>query len=613
MFASARIHTVLVATILAATGLGAATALGQPFDPPDWWGAANGQTVTLGFTFDDQADPMNPDQSQVPSWYGGTTTTFEGDVGWHEEIGGRQGVIGLDGGGQSGSLTVRVDNLYCEPSVKKVWLQFDSYCNQAGIAWGLRVPSGQNGSTRTQTSRDVERLPDGWVRHTYEYEIDPQPAWEEFHCRFATADSGGQCAIDNLSISTECELEQPDGDDLGFGFDFPVPEWPPYPTFENDPNWFYPPGWDRYGAEPDWLPGLTDHEGVWGLPGGEYPEDGGLVMEWSVQPQPEGERYIHYEFDFYMAEGGGVYWEEMVSPGSYIESQQESIEELDNGWMRARLDLVVSPPPAWHQISWHMFTEGGRGGPVAIDNVTASTSSEPPRFVRVKPQMLEVVDAGAPPVPLQPVPSWREKFDRYVVGTQMHGQNGWKGWDNDVAFGAEVTDAQARSGSNSVDIVADSDLVREFSGHDSGNWAFTTWQYIPSDFVGGAGGEIPGSFFVIMNTYADGGPHEEPNWSVQMNFDSNDGMLKVYYGNGMNTVDVPYVPDAWVEINIKIDLDIDLCTVYYDGAYIVEYPWTGGVTGVGGGALNIAAVDLYANGSTSIYYDNLSLKPASGP
>jgi hypothetical protein len=84
-------------------------------------------------------------------------------------------------------------------------------------------------------------------------------------------------------------------------------------------------------------------------------------------------------------------------------------------------------------------------------------------------------------------------------------------------------------------------------------------------------------------------------------------MLKVYYGNGMNTVDVPYTPDEWVELRLVIDLDDDLTRVYYGDAFVVEYPWTGGATGVGGGARNIGAVDLFANGSTSVFWDDLSL------
>ena len=207
-----------------------------------------------------------------------------------------------------------------------------------------------------------------------------------------------------------------------------------------------------------------------------------------------------------------------------------------------------------------------------------------------------------------PMP-WTEDFDYYANGSDLHGQSGWKGWDNDPAGTAYVTDAQSLSPPHSVDVAGNSDLVHEFSGYDSGKWAFTAWQYVPSDFQSGGTDPFLGSFFIMMNTYVDGGPHEESDWSVQMNFDSNDGMLKVYYGNGMNTVDVPYIPDEWVELQVVIDLDADLTQIYYNDECVVEYGWTGGVMGGGGGALDIAAVDLFANQSTSVFWDDLSLDP----
>jgi len=205
---------------------------------------------------------------------------------------------------------------------------------------------------------------------------------------------------------------------------------------------------------------------------------------------------------------------------------------------------------------------------------------------------------------------WGERFDVYETGSGLHGQGRWKGWDNEPAFDAIVSDVQARSAPHSVEIAGDADLVQELAGFTARQWMFTAWQYIPSDFQSGGDGQFAGTYLILLNAYADGGPHEESDWSVQMNFDSNDGMLKVYHGDGLNTVDVPYIPDEWIEINIKIDMDIDSCTIYYNGDFIAEYSWTGGVLGGGGGALNVGAVDLFANGSTSVYWDDLTLEPS---
>ncbi len=202
-------------------------------------------------------------------------------------------------------------------------------------------------------------------------------------------------------------------------------------------------------------------------------------------------------------------------------------------------------------------------------------------------------------------------FDQYNDGDQLHGVNGWKGWDNDPAFSAPVTSAQSYSPSLSVDISGDADLVHEYCLVDeTGILEYGDFQYIPSSFQSGGSGQFAGSYFMLLNTYNDGGPY---NWSVQMQFDSNDGMLKVFHGDGTNTIDVPYITDRWVKIGILVDLDNDWTQVYYDDNLIAEYTWTGGVLGDGGGALDIAAVDLYANGSSSIFYDDILLEPYQAP
>ena len=81
-----------------------------------------------------------------------------------------------------------------------------------------------------------------------------------------------------------------------------------------------------------------------------------------------------------------------------------------------------------------------------------------------------------------------EDWEGFDVGEQVHGQNGWKGWDNGEGAGAFVTDAQnhTEGGSKSIDINGGSDLVRPFatefgSVQDSGQWRLRVWQYVPGD------------------------------------------------------------------------------------------------------------------------------------
>jgi hypothetical protein len=188
---------------------------------------------------------------------------------------------------------------------------------------------------------------------------------------------------------------------------------------------------------------------------------------------------------------------------------------------------------------------------------------------------------------------WFEDWDSYPTGQNMHGVGGWKGWGNDPAATAYTTDAQARSAPNSIDILGASDLVHEYD-IDAGPWRYTAWQYIPGDFSGE-------SYFILLNQYDDAGATN--NWSTQVNFSSLTGMVTP---EGLcGGTPVPLVQDQWVEIRVEIDLDADTQEFYYDDQLVWECSWSEGVSG--GGITSIAAVDLFANLATSVYYDDLSL------
>jgi hypothetical protein len=208
---------------------------------------------------------------------------------------------------------------------------------------------------------------------------------------------------------------------------------------------------------------------------------------------------------------------------------------------------------------------------------------------------------------------FEDPFDFYEEpADDLHERGGWKGWDNDPAFSAPVSQDVAYSLDTSVRIDGAADLVHEFCAGGTGAWSVSARQYIPSGFASGGAGQFAGSYFVMLNAYEDGVHDPAVDWSVQMQFDSNDGMLKVFHGDGINTINVPYATDRWVKIQVIVDIDDDWTRIYYDDELVTEYPWTGGVLGNGGGALDIAAVDLYANGSSPVYYDDFRIEEGCG-
>ena len=198
-------------------------------------------------------------------------------------------------------------------------------------------------------------------------------------------------------------------------------------------------------------------------------------------------------------------------------------------------------------------------------------------------------------VPTSARADWADDFDSYATGSGLHGQGGWKGWDNDPAWDAYVTDVYSQSAPNSVEIAGPSDMVHEYSGYGTGTWIYTAWQYVPADFAGL-------SYFLLLNTYNDTGPY---NWSCQVLFDSAGYVISDPDGGELSLI-----TDRWVEIRVEIDLDADLQTFYYDDQMLYQKSWIDGVSG--DGAQNIGAVDLFANAAEPIYYDDLSLVEDQG-
>jgi hypothetical protein len=194
-----------------------------------------------------------------------------------------------------------------------------------------------------------------------------------------------------------------------------------------------------------------------------------------------------------------------------------------------------------------------------------------------------------------------ENWDSYVVGTNAHGQGGWKGWANDPNAGAFVDDAQSVSPSNSINIEGASDLIHEFAGYTSGVWIVTAQQYIPDDFSGE-------NYFIFENVYSDVDT-SIISWSTQVVF--RNGNVENYDG-AANPGSMPYVTGEWVELKLVIDLDADTQTFSYGGTELYSGSWTDqfpdqAVPGI----LNIGSIDLFANGGTTVFYDNISITSGS--
>lgn len=190
--------------------------------------------------------------------------------------------------------------------------------------------------------------------------------------------------------------------------------------------------------------------------------------------------------------------------------------------------------------------------------------------------------------------TWSDSFDVYPTGSSMHGLGGWRGWDNLPAATAYTSDTFRRSSPNSVKIEGRSDLVHLYVDRTDGVWLLSAWQYIPANFNGI-------SYFILMNQYGDGSG-DPRSWSTEVKFDGN---LNQVANRGASGGTLAMVKGQWIEIKVEIYLGRNLQKFYYDNRLLYQGSWTDEVTS--GGIANIAAVDLWANNASALYYDNMSL------
>jgi|GEM_PF-1087705 len=183
------------------------------------------------------------------------------------------------------------------------------------------------------------------------------------------------------------------------------------------------------------------------------------------------------------------------------------------------------------------------------------------------------------------VAQWSENFDSYALGSGLHGQGGWEGWEGSPAADAFVTDVQAYSAPHSVGILPTSDIVQQFDIA-SGVWTMSAWNYIPSGSTGK-------QYFILLAVYDPAGTNQ---WALDLEFDSDIDMMNVVEG----TSSVPIVYDQWTEIVVEINLGSGLQSVYYNGSFVESLPWAAGF-------LSLQALDLFSDGGSTIFWDDITL------
>jgi hypothetical protein len=191
-----------------------------------------------------------------------------------------------------------------------------------------------------------------------------------------------------------------------------------------------------------------------------------------------------------------------------------------------------------------------------------------------------------------------DNFDSYANGSNIAGQGGWETWGGDPGANTFVTSQQSFSSPHSLWVAGTADVVQRFTGVTSGTWYAKVQTYVPSTQTGNM-------YFIMLNRY-DGfcAAAGDCDWSVQVRMAASEGIVESQGGSsnpGAGALAI--VTDAWVEILVEIDLDANTYNVYYGGTLLDTLGWT--VTG----DINIAAFDLFSDGCTEGYMDDVWLDP----
>ena len=180
-----------------------------------------------------------------------------------------------------------------------------------------------------------------------------------------------------------------------------------------------------------------------------------------------------------------------------------------------------------------------------------------------------------------------EDFESFEVGLFLHNEAGWEGWYDNAGSAASVSDKYALSGTKSVEVASSADAVQVLDITE-GKWVLTAMQYIPS----GTNGV---SRFHMQNQYQNGAIGRSVQWS----FSLADGVIGDDYDENASA---RIIYDEWIELKLIIDLDNDLLDQYYNGELLSSRAW------VYTGSAQIQSIDLYGNGASSVYYDDIKIE-----
>jgi hypothetical protein len=172
----------------------------------------------------------------------------------------------------------------------------------------------------------------------------------------------------------------------------------------------------------------------------------------------------------------------------------------------------------------------------------------------------------------------------------------WTTWSINPggADDAMVSNAHAYSGTNSVVIISNDDLVKTFGSLTTGKWIISFQVYIPTGKAG---------YFNTLSGFTPN-PFE---WAMECYFDQGGGGR--IFGGSSTAVPFTYPIDSWFLVEVIVDLNMDMAQFYLGGVMLHSWQWTLGASG-GGSQLRLDANDMFgATANDEMYVDDYHIRP----
>ncbi len=195
-----------------------------------------------------------------------------------------------------------------------------------------------------------------------------------------------------------------------------------------------------------------------------------------------------------------------------------------------------------------------------------------------------------------------DDFESYTAGSfdTQWDPNNWVGWFG-AGSGVDIVDTIANSGSNSMVLELNDDVVALLGTLNSGTYEISFMQYVPAG---------NGAYFNLQHNYTN----TAGDWAAEFYFsDDNTGTVRVIT-DGVPT-DTPGlgVHDAWVEHRVIANFNTMVGQYYYNG--VILHAWMLNTNASGGAGLNqLNGINFFGAcldegpGCTSLaYYDDVNI------